>query len=86
MANIKLYTKTPCPYCVNAKALLDELNVEYEAIDITSDHDKLMEIAEKSGQMTLPQLVVNDEKWLGGFDDINSLYNKGKLLSELNME
>lgn len=79
---IIIYTKDYCPYCKQAKALLDSLNVEYKDIDVTHDQEKLMEISQKSGLMTVPQIFV-DDKCLGGYSDIAKLNEEGKLLELL---
>ena len=33
--------------------------------------------------MTIPQIIIND-KYVGGFDDLNALYRAGELNSYLN--
>jgi len=76
---VKIYSKTYCPYCIKAKALFDDLDIKYEEIDITNTPEVIVEISEKSGFRTVPQIFVGD-KCLGGFDDINKLNNEGKLL------
>ena len=37
MADIEIFTKQWCPYCVKAKALLKSKELTYREIDITSD-------------------------------------------------
>ena len=37
MNMITLYTAEPCPYCRQAKALLDKRGLEYEEISLTLD-------------------------------------------------
>lgn len=79
---VKVYTKNFCPYCVKAKSLLGSLGVQFEEIDVTNNIDLLVEISEKSGFKTVPQIFVGD-KCLGGFTDIEALHNEGKLMDEL---
>lgn len=79
---VTIYSKDYCPYCTQAKSLLDSLKVEYEDIDVTNDHDKLMEISQKSGMMTVPQIFVGD-KLIGGYSDMAKLHEEGKLLELL---
>ncbi len=85
MADIKIYTKDYCPYCVKAKALLDDLGAQYEEIDITSTPEVINELVKKSGMMTVPQIFVG-EKCLGGSDDIHALHAEGKLKAELGLD
>jgi len=68
MANITVYHKDYCPYCKAAKQLLDKLNWQYKAIEVTHDKKRLKEMIAKSGRRTVPQIFINDEH-IGGFDD-----------------
>lgn len=81
---ITVYTKNYCPYCVQAKALLDSLGAKYSNVDITNDQDKMIEISQKSGLLTVPQIFVDDQ-CLGGYTDIQKLHQEGKLLSLLKL-
>lgn len=79
---ITVYTKDYCPYCVKAKLLLNSLGKEFQEIDITNTPDVMMELVQKSGMRTVPQIYV-DDKCLGGYSDIQALHDKGELLSIL---
>ena len=83
MAKVTVWTKDYCPYCTKAKALLDSLNVQYEEVDISKSPERIAEVQEKSGYMTVPQIFV-DDKYLGGCDDIYALHEKGELEPILN--
>ncbi|MEK7672385.1 MAG: glutaredoxin domain-containing protein [Patescibacteria group bacterium] len=79
---VTIYTKNSCPYCIKAKALLDFLNVTYKEVDITNTPEKVQELSQRSGFLTVPQIFVgeNEERCLGGFSDIDKLNQEGKLL------
>jgi glutaredoxin 3 len=78
MAHVRLYTKSNCPFCVRAKALLQRKGVAYEEID-AEGKDELREwLVKSTGQMTLPQIFAG-ERSLGGFSDIDALEKKGEL-------
>lgn len=79
---VTIYSKDYCPYCTQAKALLDSLNIKYEDIDVTHDQELLMEISQKSGLQTVPQIFVG-EKLIGGYTDLAKLNDEGKLLELL---
>lgn len=79
---IKIYTKNYCPYCVQAKNLLTSLNVDFIEEDITQTPEKINELKEKSGLLTVPQIFLGD-KCLGGYSDIAKLNEEGKLLDLL---
>jgi glutaredoxin 3 len=78
MARVRIYTKSRCPYCVRAKALLARKGVPFQEIDAEGDHALRLWLAEVTGQRTVPQIFVGDRS-LGGFDDIDALDRAGKL-------
>lgn len=67
MKQVKVYTTAMCPYCFTLKKFLTEKNVEFEEIDASSDEELQDLIAEKTGKMTVPVIVIDDE-WIQGFD------------------
>ena len=78
MANILIYSKDNCPYCVYAKKLLDSKNAKYTEIRIDLDPDKAAEMIQRSQRRTVPQIFI-DDKHIGGFDDLSALDGKGEL-------
>ena len=78
-ANVEIYTKFACPYCVRAKQLLDSKGVPYTEYDITMGGAKRDEmLARVPGARTVPQILINDTP-IGGSDDLRALENQGKL-------
>jgi len=77
-AEVIVYTKNMCPYCVRAKALLDKRGIAYEEINLSSDPDRLMALVEETGMMTLPQVMI-DGKLLGGYDETAAADRSGQL-------
>ncbi len=78
-ANVEIYTKFACPYCVRAKQLLDSKGVPYTEYDITMGGAKRAEmLARVPGAQTVPQILINDTP-IGGSDDLRALENQGKL-------
>jgi len=68
-----VYTIEPCPYCNNAKALLTRKNIPFEEKKLSrADHTSIMELYEKTGMRTFPQIFFG-EKLIGGFDDMVAL-------------
>lgn len=80
---VTVYSKDYCPYCTMAKNLLRGLNIPFEEIDITHSPEIMDELVKKSRMMTVPQIFVGD-LCLGGYDNINELHKKGKLLELCN--
>jgi glutaredoxin 3 len=67
MASVKVYSTPTCPYCIRAKAYLQQKGVAFENFDVSADDDKLQEMLKVSGQMGVPVIVVNDQV-IVGFD------------------
>ncbi|MBL0968707.1 MAG: glutaredoxin 3 [Brevundimonas sp.] len=79
MAEVVLYTKPGCPYCIAAMALLKKKGVEFTEIVASNDPEKKQEMIQRSGgRMTFPQIFINDQH-VGGSDDIHALDRKGEL-------
>jgi len=80
--SVKLYTTNWCPYCHNAKRLLDEKGVAYEEINIEELGMSRKELAKITGGMTVPQIVINNEP-IGGYDNLWALEQNGELDKKL---
>ncbi len=78
MQPVRIYTTDYCPYCRNAKALLDRKGVPYEEIDVTGDDEARAKLTQQTGMRTVPQIFVG-EKLVGGFSDLDALEKAGKL-------
>ncbi|GAB7525130.1 glutaredoxin 3 [Paraburkholderia sp. 2C] len=78
MPEITLYTKPTCPYCLAAKALLRGKGAAFREIDIENNRSKMLEMIERSGRRTVPQIYVGSTH-VGGYDDLRGLENRGGL-------
>jgi len=78
MSKVKIYSKDPCPYCVNAKRLLDNKGISYDLIDMTDNLDELNRIKDQWGWKTVPIIIIND-KLVGGYTDLKMLNESGEL-------
>ena len=78
MAQVTIYTKPFCPYCMRAVSLLEKKGVAYTEIEASSDPAKRQEMIQRSGRTTYPQIFVG-EKHVGGCDDIMALDRAGGL-------
>ena len=67
MKKVTIYSTPTCHYCNLAKEYFDENKVQYEAFDVASNLDKRKEMMEKSGQLGVPVILVDDEV-IVGFD------------------
>jgi len=64
---IKVYSTPTCPFCIRLKQFLNEHNIIFENIDVSSNQQAAEEMVEKSGQMGVPVLDV-DGQIIVGFD------------------
>ena len=78
MPAILMYTKSWCPYCDRAKALLREKGQSWTEIDIEAEDARRVEMIERSGRSTVPQIFIGD-RHVGGFDDLAELERRGEL-------
>jgi glutaredoxin 3 len=81
MAKVTVYTAQPCARCGNAKALLAQHGIDFDEVNLTKDPVGRAELAQRTGLMTFPQIVVGDQT-LGGLDDLRVAAEDGRL-SEL---
>jgi glutaredoxin 3 len=83
MAQVTIYTTRFCPFCVQAKHLLDQKEVSYTEIAVDGNPSLRAEMTQKSGGHTVPQIFI-DDKPIGGCDDLYALHSQGKLDDLLN--
>jgi len=78
MATVVIYTTHICPYCDQAKALLNRKGVKYTEIFVDEDDKQRAIMMERTGRRTVPQIFINDQP-IGGSDDLHALEHAGKL-------
>lgn len=78
MPSVEMYTKSTCPYCVRASALLRAKGVDPITYDLDRGGPKRDEMIERTGRMTVPQIFIG-ERHVGGCDDLFALERAGKL-------
>ena len=78
MTEVKLYVTEYCGYCKMAERLLNEMNVDFEEIDVTHDPAERKLLVERTGRRTVPQIFIGGEP-IGGFTDLKALKDSGKL-------
>jgi monothiol glutaredoxin len=75
-----------CGFSLRVVGVLDQLDVEYGAIDVLPALQPLREVTtELSDWQTFPQLYVNGEL-LGGCDIIEEMFESGELAEALGVE
>ena len=79
MAKIVMYTTAYCPFCINAERLLLSRGVtEIDKIRVDLQPELRMEMMEKTGRRTVPQIYIG-ERHVGGFEDLRALDLAGEL-------
>lgn len=80
MNKAEVYSKNGCPFCVQAKLLLDMKGVEVTEYNFQTDPEKREELFERAAAInvvprTAPQIWLNDE-YIGGFDQLKAYYDR----------
>ncbi|MBI1975733.1 MAG: glutathione S-transferase N-terminal domain-containing protein [Candidatus Vogelbacteria bacterium] len=74
---VHIYTTPTCMYCKMAKEFFQEHNVRYEEHDVTTDEAARNSMIEKTGQMGVPVIEIDNEVVIG--------YDKDKLAGLLDL-
>jgi len=79
MAEIEIYSKFWCPYCMRAKSLLKRKQQSFRDIDVSKSADLRDEMVSRAnGRSTVPQIFI-DGRHVGGCDDLVALERAGRL-------
>ena len=78
MKPVIVYTTDNCSRCVSAKMLLKRRNIAYHEINLARDPDGRAKLAEQTGMVTFPQIVIDGET-IGGLDDLVAADRAGRL-------
>ena len=62
---VVVYSTPTCVYCKMAKEFFDQNNVEYADLNVAEDEAARNEMVEKSGQMGVPVIMIDDEITVG---------------------
>ena len=64
-----VWSKDACPFCVQAKALLESNGIEFEERNVSKDWTKEQLLEAVPNARTLPQIFL-DDKLVGGFTEL----------------
>ncbi len=82
MKQVIVYTTDFCGYCTSAKTLLNRRGIDFEEINLSRDPDGRQRLAEVTGMVTFPQILVDGES-IGGFQQLLAADRGGRLRSLL---
>ncbi|NLE07073.1 MAG: glutaredoxin family protein [Parcubacteria group bacterium] len=68
MKKVIIYSTPTCHFCTLAKDFFKEKGIEYTEYDVLTDLEKRQEMVDKSGQMGVPVISI-DDKIVVGFDE-----------------
>jgi len=75
---IVVYTTDPCARCIRAKDLLRARGLPFREVNLAKDPVGRRHLAEFTGHMTFPQVVIGGEP-LGGYQDLVDADRQGRL-------
>ena len=76
MADITLYELPGCPYCAKVRSTLEELDLEYDVIEVPRSHAERTDVEKVSGQTGVP--VITDES-----PDVHGLHESDLIVAYL---
>jgi glutaredoxin 3 len=80
MQAVTMYTTAVCPYCIQAKRVLQARGVSsIEEIRVDSQPEQRVKMMELTGRRTVPQIFIGSTH-VGGCDDLMALDARGELL------
>ena len=78
MPKVLMYLTAACPFCQSADRLLRQKGVAVEKIRVDLEPSRRIEMMQKSGRRTVPQIWI-DDLHVGGCDELYALEREGKL-------
>jgi glutaredoxin 3 len=78
MHEVIIYTTEPCSFCARVKGILTARGVHYAEVNLSKDPEGRLALAQRTGMMTFPQVVVDGEL-LGGFREVQEAGEDGRL-------
>jgi glutaredoxin 3 len=78
MSDVVVYTTDRCSFCVRVKMLLKSREIDFEEINLAGNPEGFVELAQKTGMMTLPQVMV-DGILVGGYQETAAADQSGML-------
>ena len=72
-ADVTIFAKPNCPFCIKAKALLKEKGFSYEEIVVGPNDSSLRALRSVTGRSTVPQVYINAEH-IGGSEELEAYF------------
>ncbi|ETB63662.1 TPA: glutaredoxin family protein [Candidatus Nomurabacteria bacterium] len=78
MSKVTVYSTPTCHFCHMAKDFFKEKGVEFEDFNVATDLEKRKEMFDKSGQMGVPVIIIENNLIVG--------FNKPKIVELLGIK
>ena len=78
MRDVIVYTTEACAFCSRVKMLLRSQDIDFEEINLAGDPEGVIALSERTGMMTLPQVMVGGIL-VGGYDETARAASSGML-------
>ncbi|HVF79862.1 MAG TPA: glutaredoxin domain-containing protein [Solirubrobacteraceae bacterium] len=78
MRKVTVYTTEACGFCTRVKMLLSSHGVDFREENLAGKPDEVVALAEKTGMMTLPQVLVGSIL-IGGYHETAAAAASGML-------
>ncbi|QQG39362.1 MAG: glutathione S-transferase N-terminal domain-containing protein [Candidatus Aenigmatarchaeota archaeon] len=69
MPSVKIYTTPTCQWCKRTKEFFKANNVKYSEVNVLEDDKARNELVEKSGQMGVPVVEIDNSTIIVGWDE-----------------
>jgi len=73
--NAIIWSKDACPFCVQAKVLLEKKGIEFEERKIGDGYTREDLLAEVPNARTVPQIFLDGEL-IGGYTDLRDYFDR----------
>jgi glutaredoxin 3 len=78
MSHVTVYSTEQCSFCTRVKGLLQSRGVEFTEVNLSKDPTGRIELVNKTGMMSFPQVLVGD-RLVGGFAELQAAAEDGRL-------
>lgn len=65
MAKVRVFSTKVCPHCIVLKQFLNDNKIEFEDLDVSENEEARKEMVEKTGQMGVPVIQIDNEIVVG---------------------
>ena len=72
MSEVTFYELPGCPFCTKVRTKLEELDLEYESVEVPRSHAERTEVESLTGQTGVP-VIVDEEHGVDGMEESDDI-------------